>query len=78
MEGGTACAFAVSMSKVSRKSWIQAEQYSTLFEYYESEVYVLSPELTGLDADYIIINLAGEKLSAENIMDLYVLQPKRR
>ena len=32
--------------------------------------------LTGLDADYVIINLAVQKLSAENIMDLYVLQQK--
>jgi len=29
-----------------------------------------------LDADYVIINLAVEKLSAENIMDLYILKQK--
>jgi len=32
--------------------------------------------LTGLDADYVIVNLAVQKLSAENIMDLYVLDQK--
>jgi len=53
-----------------------AEKYPTLFDYWESELYVLSPVITGLDADYIIINLAVEKLSAENIMDLYVLSQK--
>jgi len=54
----------------------KAEKYPTLFDYWESEVYVISPILTGLDADYIIINLAAQKLSAENIMDLYVLKQK--
>ncbi|NWK05512.1 glycosyltransferase family 39 protein [Marine Group I thaumarchaeote] len=53
-----------------------AEKYPTLFDYWEQEVYVLSPVITGLDADYVIINLAAEKLSAENIMDLYVLKQK--
>jgi dolichyl-diphosphooligosaccharide--protein glycosyltransferase len=54
----------------------KAEKYPTLFDYWESEVYVIPPILTGLDADYVIINLAAEKLSAENIMDLYVLNQK--
>jgi dolichyl-diphosphooligosaccharide--protein glycosyltransferase len=53
-----------------------AEKYPTLFDYWESEVYVTPPVLTGLDADYIVINLAVQKLSAENIMDLYVLKQK--
>jgi len=53
-----------------------AEKYPTLFDYWEQEVYVLPPIITGLDADYIIVNLAAEKLSAENIMDLYVLGQK--
>ena len=53
-----------------------AKKYPTLFDYWEQEVYVLPPVITGLDADYIIINLAAEKLSAENIMDLYVLSQK--
>ena len=53
-----------------------AEKYPTLFDYWESEVYTLPPIVTGLDADYVIINLAAEKLSAENIMDLYVLKQK--
>jgi len=54
----------------------KAEKYPTLFDYYESEVFVLPPIVTGLDADYVIINLAVEKLPAENIMDLYVLKQK--
>ena len=54
----------------------KAEKYPTLFDYYESEVYELPPVVTGLDADYIIINLAVQKLPAENIMDLYTLQQK--
>jgi dolichyl-diphosphooligosaccharide--protein glycosyltransferase len=39
-------------------------------------VYVFPPVITGLDADYIIINLAAEKLPEENIMDLYTLRQK--
>jgi len=53
-----------------------ADKYPTLFDYYESEVYELPPVVTGLDADYIIINLAVQKLPAENIVDLYTLQQK--
>ena len=53
-----------------------AEKYPTLFDYYKSEVYELPPVVTGLDADYIIINLAAQKLPAENIVDLYTLQQK--
>ena len=52
------------------------EQYPTLFDYYESEVYVLPPIITGLDADYILINLAAEKLPEENILDLYTIEQK--
>jgi dolichyl-diphosphooligosaccharide--protein glycosyltransferase len=53
-----------------------ADKYPTLFDYWESEVYVLPPVLTGLDADYVIVNLAAEKLSEDNILDLYVLTQK--
>jgi len=53
-----------------------AEKYLTLFDYWEQEVYVLPPIITGLDADYLIINLAAQKLPSENIMDLYALQQK--
>jgi len=48
-----------------------AANYPTLFDYWESELYVYPPILTGLDADYILINLAGERLSEENIMQMY-------
>ncbi len=72
MESTPSCTFAVVCPKYQENPGT-IEQYSTLFEYYESEVYVLSPELTGLDADYVIINLAVEKLSEENILDLYLL-----
>jgi dolichyl-diphosphooligosaccharide--protein glycosyltransferase len=51
-----------------------ANTYSTLFDYWESEVYVLPQIITGLDADYVIINLAASKLSGENIVDLYTLR----
>jgi len=51
-------------------------KYSTLFDYWKSEVYNFPPIITGLDADYIIINLAAEKLPDENIMDLYTLRQK--
>ena len=30
--------------------------------------------MTGLDADYVLINLAAEKLSEDNILDLYTLR----
>jgi len=53
-----------------------SEKYPTLFDYWEQEVYVLTPVITGLDADYVIINLAAEKLPAGNIMDLYTLRQK--
>ena len=53
-----------------------ASKYPTLFDYWESEVYTLPPVLTGLDADYIIVNLAIKKLSADNVMDLYTIEQK--
>ena len=53
-----------------------ASKYPTLFDYWESEVFVLPPILTGLDADYIIINLVATKLSDDNVMDLYTLEQK--
>ena len=53
-----------------------AAKYSTLFDYWVSEVYVIPPVLTGLDADYIVINLAMEKLSDDNIMPLYTMRQK--
>ena len=53
-----------------------AKKYSTLFDYWLSEIYVMPPMLTGLDADYIIVNLAAEKLSEENVMDFYTLKQK--
>jgi len=51
-----------------------AAKYPTLFDYWESELYVVPPIITGLDADYVLINLAGEKLSEENIMPMYTLR----
>ena len=54
----------------------KASNYVTLFDYWQAEVYELPPVVTGLDADYILINLAAEKLSEDNIMDLYILQQK--
>ncbi len=53
-----------------------ADKYPTLFDYWESELYVLPPVITGLDADYVLINLAVEKLSEENLLDLYTIQQK--
>ena len=50
------------------------EQYPTLFDYWVSEQYVLPPVVTGLDADYVLINLAARKLPEDNILDLYTLQ----
>ena len=51
-----------------------AANYPTLFDYWESEVYAYPPILTGLDADYILINLAAERLSEENAVPLYVMR----
>ena len=53
-----------------------ASKYPTLFDYWRSEVYDLPPVLTGLDAHYIIVNLAAWKLSDENVMDLYTIEQK--
>jgi dolichyl-diphosphooligosaccharide--protein glycosyltransferase len=54
----------------------EVAKYPTLFDYWESEIYVIPPVITGLDADYIIINLAVEKLGEDNIMDLYLLNQR--
>jgi len=51
-----------------------AANYPTLFDYWESEVYVLPPILTGLDADYVLINLAVEKLSDANVIPMYTMR----
>ena len=51
-----------------------AARYSTLFDYWVSEVYEFPPVVTGLDADYVLINLAVKKLTDDNIMDLYTLK----
>ena len=51
-----------------------AAKYPTLFDYWESELYVIPPIITGLDADYILINLVVERLSEENVMPLYTLR----
>ena len=53
-----------------------ASTYPTLFDYWVSEVYELPKILTGLDADYVIINLAVSKLSEENNIDLYTLDQR--
>jgi len=53
-----------------------ASKYPTLFDYWESEVYVVPPIITGLDADYIIVNLVAKKLSDDNVIDLYTIQQK--
>jgi dolichyl-diphosphooligosaccharide--protein glycosyltransferase len=53
-----------------------ADKYPTLFDYWVTEVYVLPPVVTGLDADYILINLAAEKLPEANILDLYTIMQK--
>ena len=51
-----------------------ASKYPTLFDYWVSEVYIVPPVINGLDADYVLINLAVGKLSEENILDLYTLK----
>ena len=53
-----------------------AAKYPTLFDYWVSELYTPPPIVTGLDADYVLINLAAEKLPEENILDLYTLKQK--
>ena len=53
-----------------------ASKYPTIFDYWDAEIYVTPPVITGLDADYIIVNLAIEKLSEENVLDLYVMKQK--
>ncbi len=52
------------------------DQYSSVFEYWESEVDILEHRMSGLDADYILINLAVEKLPDDNVMPLYTLRQK--
>jgi len=50
-----------------------AATYPTLFDYYKSELYSYPVIITGLDADYILINLAVERLSAENPITMYTM-----
>jgi len=79
--------YGIDQSKLtSFKSWKEdsspekiydpdvAGRYSTLFDYWISEVYEFPPVVTGLDADYVLINLAVKKLDEDNIMDLYTLK----
>ena len=67
--------YGIDQSKLtSFKSWKEdsspekiydpdvAARYSTLFDYWVSEVYEFPPVVTGLDADYVLINLAVKKL----------------
>jgi len=70
---GNACTFAVVCPKY-RVDPGTIEQYSTLFDYWKSEVFVMPRLITGLDADYVLINLAAQKLSADNILELYTLR----
>jgi dolichyl-diphosphooligosaccharide--protein glycosyltransferase len=51
-----------------------AATYPTLFDYWKSELYVYPPILTGLDADYVLINLAGERLPEGNVMPMYTFR----
>jgi len=51
-----------------------AAKYSTLFDYWESELYIYPPIITGLDADYILISIAGERLSEDNIVPMYTFR----
>ena len=51
-----------------------ASKYPTLYDYWKSELYVHPPIITGLDADYILINLAVEKLSDENVVPMYTMR----
>jgi len=48
--------------------------YPTLFSYWESELYNYPRIITGLDADYVLINLVGERLSEENLMPMYTFR----
>ena len=49
------------------------DQYPTVFDYWESEVYVTDPALTGMDADYVLINLAVESPpAAEGKLPVYL------
>ena len=79
--------YGIDQSKLtSFKSWKEdsspekiydpdvAARYPTLFDYWVSEVYEFPPVVTGLDADYVLINLAVKKLDEDNIMDLYTLK----
>ena len=54
----------------------KVDQYPTVFDYWESEVYELDPALTGLDADYVLIQLAGLKLPQQHNEILYYFGDK--
>ena len=51
-----------------------AATYPTLFNYWESLMFHHPPIITGLDADYVLINLAGERLSEANFAPMYTFR----
>ena len=54
----------------------KTSNYSTIFDYWQAEEYVVPPILGGLDADYILVNVVADKLSEENLLDLYTMRQK--
>jgi dolichyl-diphosphooligosaccharide--protein glycosyltransferase len=52
------------------------DQYPTVFDYWETEVYEMDPALGGLDADYILIGLAGLVLPEQHTEALFYFGDK--
>ena len=75
VEGANVCADFWSCPKYVQNP-AKINQYSTVFDYWYAEVYILEPVFSGLDADYIIVNLVAEKLSDENVIELYTMKQK--
>ena len=46
-------------------------QYSTLFDYWETEVYTVDPALKGMNADYVLLHIAGLELPQTHTETLY-------
>ena len=51
-----------------------ADKYPTLYDYWETEVYEIQPIVTGLDADYVLLNIIAERLPVDEPVPLYTIK----
>ena len=52
------------------------EDYHSIFDYWETEVYTIDPALKGMNADYVLLNIAGLELPQSHTETLYYFGDK--